>query len=183
MTESAGDDIAAEALLASVGRGDREAFRRLYDATAPRLLGIAIRIIGNRPVAEDVVQEAYLKVWRNAGSFAAGSGGAVGWMTAILRNAAIDRIRSDRVERASSGDGDAALAALPDAGAGDSAAQMSLGTCLSQLEDEARHCVVLAYVSGLSREELAARFERPVGTIKTILHRSLRALRQCLDER
>lgn len=167
-------------LLDAIARGDRGAFRRLYEATAPKLFGIVLRITSNRSVAEEVLQETYLKVWQNAERFTPEAGKPITWLATIARNGAIDRIRSERIERQRSDDDQAILDRLPSPSSGDPTAREALRICLSGLEEDARSCVVLAYCSGFSREELAERFGRPVGTIKTLLHRSIKLLRDCL---
>jgi RNA polymerase sigma-70 factor (ECF subfamily) len=173
---------ALEPLLQASGAGDRAAFRRLYEATAPKLFGVVLRIVRNRPVAEEILQETYLRVWRNAGRYSPEAGRPMAWLAAIARNAAIDRIRSERVAPSTDAAGEEALARLADPGDADPGLREALRACLAGLDEEARDCVVLAYCSGLSREELAERFGRPVGTIKTLLHRSLRLLRACLEK-
>ncbi len=170
-------------LLEAISRGDRVAFRKLYEATAPKLFGVILRITSNRSVAEEVLQETYVKVWQNAERFTPEAGKPITWLTAIARNGAIDRIRSERIERQRSDDDEAILDRLPSPSSGDPAAREALRLCLSGLAEEAQSCVVLAYCSGYSREELAERFGRPVATIKTILHRSIKMLRDCLDNR
>ena len=170
-------------LLEATSRGDSNAFRRLYDATAPKLFGIVLRITSNRAVAEEVLQETYLKVWQNAERFTAEAGSPITWLAAIARNRAIDRIRAERIERQRSDDDQAILDRLPAPSLGDPAARQRLRLCLSELGEEAQSCIVLAYCSGYSREELAERYDRPVGTIKTLLHRSIKLLRDCLDTR
>jgi RNA polymerase sigma factor (sigma-70 family) len=170
------------ALLEATGRGDRTAFRSLYEATAPKLLGITIRIIRNRSIAEEVLQEVYVKIWQKAERFTPEAGHPGAWLAAIARNRAIDRIRAEKVDRTRSADDEPMLDRLVAPSAGDPALREDLRNCLAGLDDEARDCVVLAYCSGYSREELAERFKRPVGTIKTLLHRSIRLLRACLEK-
>jgi RNA polymerase sigma factor (sigma-70 family) len=170
-------------LLEAISRGDRVAFRKLYEATAPKLFGVILRITSNRSVAEEVLQETYVKVWQNAERFTPEAGKPITWLTTIARNGAIDRIRSERIERQRSDDDQAILDRLPSPSSGDPAARQALRRCLSGLGEEAQSCLVLAYCSGYSREELAERFGRPVATIKTILHRSIKMLRDCLDTR
>ncbi len=170
-------------LLEATSRGDRGAFRQLYEATAPKLFGIVLRITSNRSVAEEVLQETYIKVWQNAERFTPEAGKPMTWLAAIARNGAIDRIRSERIERQRSDDDQAILDRLPSPFSGDPAARDALRLCLGRLEQDAQSCIVLAYCSGFSREELAERFGRPVNTIKTILHRSIKMLRECLDSR
>ena len=170
------------ALLEATGRGDHAAFRDLYDATAPKLLGIAMRIIRNRPVAEEVLQEVYVTIWQKAERFTPEAGHPAAWLAAIARNRAIDRIRAEKVERARATDDEQVLDRLVAPATGDPALRQDLRACLAALDDEARECVVLAYCSGYSREELAERYKRPVGTIKTLLHRSIRLLKACLEK-
>ncbi len=177
------DGSALPDLLQATGRGDRAAFRSLYDATAPKLFGVILRITRNRAVAEDVLQETYVRVWRHAERFAPEAGQPLAWLVAIARNRAIDRIRSEHAERyQASGEEDDILARLPAPTTGDATDRESLRVCLSELEEEARTCVILAYCSGYSREELAEKYGRPVGTIKTLLHRSIKLLRTCLEK-
>lgn len=129
------------------------------------------------------MQEAYVRIWRNAGTFDASIASPVAWMTTIARHAAIDLVRTtpERVA-ALSGTIDDVLAdrlAAPAAG-GDPLASTRLASCLDKLEADRRGMVVLAYCYGLSREELAERFTKPVATVKTILRRSLAVLKDCL---
>lgn len=169
-------------LLAATSRGDHDGFRELYEATAPKLLGIVLRITQNRAVAEEVLQETYLKIWLNAERFTAEAGHPMAWLATIARNRAIDRVRSERVDRfKDAGDDEGFLDRLPSTGDTDPVMREAIRTCLAELDDDARRCVVLAYCSGYSREELAGSMERPVGTIKTMLHRSVRTLRACLE--
>lgn len=174
------DKGALARLLQAAAAGDRAAFRALYEATAPKLFAIVLRIIRNRPVAEEVLQETYVNIWQKAERFSPEAGDAMAWLTTIARNRAIDRIRSERIDRASTTD-DAVLERLAAPSSGDPVMHEALRRCLDGLDEEARNCVILAYCSGYSREELAERFGRPVGTIKTLLFRSTRLLRECLD--
>lgn len=171
-------------LLVAIADGDRAAFRRLYEATAPKLFGVVLRIIRTRAEAEDVLQDVYLKIWTKAGSYDAHAGSALGWMASVARNRAIDVVRSKApVARAESDDGSDWLERVPDPR--DAMAELADGDalrhCLQTLEGQARDLLVLAYCEGYSREELAARAGRPVNTIKTWLHRGLATLKSCLD--
>jgi RNA polymerase sigma factor (sigma-70 family) len=168
-------------LLEATSRGNHAAFRALYEATAPKLFGVVLRITRNRPMAEEVLQETYVKIWQNAERFSPDAGQPMAWLAAIARNRAIDRIRSEKLERSRVSDDEGILDRLVAPGSGDVVLQETLRTCLSKLDEEARNCVILAYCSGFSREELAERFGRPVGTIKTLLHRSVRLLKACLE--
>ena len=182
MNRAADDGKELGALIAAAGGGDRGAFRALYDATSAKLFGVVLRIVRDRDVAEDVLQETYLKVWRKAEIFDPAYGRPITWLAAIARNRAIDRVRASGARRWQAGDEDEdIMERLADPRQFDLGLRETLKVCLERLDAEGRDCVVLAYCLGLSREELAERFERPVGTIKTWLHRNLLALRRCLE--
>ena len=167
--------------LQRTAAGDRAAFRQLYDATSPKLYGVVLRIIGNTAIAEEVVQDTYIKVWQNAERFSPDAGHPLAWLVTMARNRAIDRLRSERFDRFKDVGAENELERMPAPGGDDVGTRETLRVCLAELDDEARSCVMLAYCSGYSREELADRFRRPVGTIKTLLHRSIKVLRTCLD--
>jgi RNA polymerase sigma-70 factor, ECF subfamily len=173
-----------ETLLAAIAEGDRRAISELYRATAPKLMGIALRILTRRELAEEALQETYVRAWQKASQFDPGLGSALGWLAAICRNQAIDirRRQAERIaglsdalaeDRAEAMDAGAALALAGSAGA--------LAACLDQLPDNRRQMVIRAYLEGLTREELAALYRMPVNTVKTTLRRSLIELRRCLD--
>ena len=164
-------------------QGNRSALRAIYDAEAPRMLGVALRLLKRRALAEEAVQDAFVQVWQKASSFDPARGGARTWLYAVLRHRALNILRSetrtDLVEdfapmELESGEEDAEsmLLRLSDAGA--------LRRCLERLEPVRRRAVLLAYVHGLSHGELAGRFGVPLGTMKSWIRRALMALRECL---
>ena len=171
-------------LLEAVARGDRQAFRAVYERTSAKLFGIILRIVRDRALAEEVLQDVFMRIWQNASGYSPDVARPMTWLISIARYRAIDVARTKReVLPGPTEDGEAWMSFVPDPR--NSEAQIvnrdALYRCLSQLEETHRHCIVLAYCEGYSREELAARFERPVNTIKTWLHRGLAALRTCLD--
>ena len=183
MRQSAGsaDPSELEDLLARVGAADREAFAILYERTSAKLNGIVRRILPELHLADDVVQDVYLRIWRSAAGYEPSRGRPVTWLSAIARNMAIDVRRRESArglgrqvefdpERSE------ALAGL---GAEDS---LALWQCLETIDGNHRDMIVSAYCEGMSREELAARHSRPVGTIKSWLHRGLAALKACLGD-
>ena len=172
------------ALIQAVAQGDRLAFRQLYDLTSPKLLGVILRMIRSRPAAEEVLQDVYLRVWRNASRYAPEMGSALGWLSSIARNRAIDILRQRTDVTMDPGeDGEDWFARVRDPR--DRETEMmdndSLRHCLGQIDAEKRSVLLLAYYEGLSREELATKFRQPVNTIKTWLHRSLASLKTCME--
>ncbi len=151
-------------LLSAVVRGDRVAFKELYGRTAPKLFAILLRILRNKVAAEDVLQDVFLRIWQNADSFSTDAGPAMGWLISIARNRAIDVLRSKNpAEPASETDAADLFAKISEPC--DRETQMmniaALRHCLGEIEEPTRSCILLAYYEGYSREELAARFERP----------------------
>ncbi|WP_375463642.1 sigma-70 family RNA polymerase sigma factor [uncultured Methylobacterium sp.] len=179
------DEAALTEILGAVAAGDARALRALYDLTAPKLYGVILRIQRDRSVAEDVLQDVYLRVWQAAGSYAPESGRPMTWLCTIARNRAIDGIRRrGEVQGPVREDGEDWVERLMDPHDTEAAILVrdALGACLGRLEATQRACVVLAYCEGWSREELARRYDRPVNTVKTWLHRALAALKGCLEE-
>ncbi|HTW53381.1 MAG TPA: sigma-70 family RNA polymerase sigma factor [Stellaceae bacterium] len=168
-------------LLRQTAVGDAAAFAALYKQTAGKLFGIAIRIAGRGEVAEDALQECFVLVWQRAGDYDPLRGAAMSWLIAIIRNCTIDRLR----RRARRPEGHAVEDALDRLAAPDSAAKgaelRALEHCLGELGEQPRQAVLLAYVHGLTREELAVRLAVPVGTVKSWIRRSLDRLKRCLD--
>jgi RNA polymerase sigma factor (sigma-70 family) len=172
-----------EGLLIAVAQRDRSAFRTLYDLASPKLYATILRIVRSKPAAEEVLQDVFLRIWQKAESFSPDAGPARAWMNSIARNRAIDVVRQKSfVALSGSEDGGDVYERIAEER--DREADMinnaSLRHCLDTIDEQARVCVLLAYYEGYSREELAQRYERPVNTIKTWLHRSLATLRVCL---
>jgi RNA polymerase sigma-70 factor (ECF subfamily) len=181
---SSASDLAG--LLDAVAVGDRMAFRDLYGRTSAKLFGAVLGICKDRSLAEDVMQEAYLRVWRYADGFDPTRAAPVTWLVTIARNAAIDAVRargraSALFDGARDEDDEDPVMRVADPTEHPAPWELeALKACLASLESDHRHCVLLAYYEGYSREDLSERFDRPVGTIKTWLFRGLAALKTCL---
>lgn len=176
-------DELAEALVAT-GRGNREAFARAYRLAAPRLFPIAVRLLHRREVAEEILQEAFLAIWRKAAQFDRQRGAALGWMIAVVRNCAIDRLRADAREDSGSVSWDELSEQQLNQFSvqGNTSAHLGASTqaCLDQLDEIQRKLILLAYYHGLSHSELATRLAMPLGTAKSTVRRALIRLRGCL---
>lgn len=177
--------------------GSAAAFGQLYDLAAPLLLGVALRIVGRREVAEEVLHDSFVKIWNGLGSFDPLAAQPVAWMAAITRNCALDHQARADVARVSSladlagGDADATddvLDRLYDWSGADAASDLDdertrhwLRGCLDELAAVERQALVLSYHHGLSNSELAAHLAKPLGTVKTWIRRALGNLRDCVE--
>ena len=175
-------------LLGAVARGDRAAFDRLYAVTAPRAYAVSRRVLGPGPEADEAFQDAYLKTWRHADQWPGADGTGLSWLLAIVRHAAIDRRRgAERRARHADGLAGRVPAPTPAPDPEDAAALASeaehLAACLDGLPQGRAAVVRRAYFSGDSYAELAEETGRPEGTLKSWVHRSLGALRACLEGR
>jgi RNA polymerase sigma factor (sigma-70 family) len=181
------DRVAARA--GGSGReGDGEvALRELYELTSSRLFGVALRVVGNREWAEDVLQEAYLNIWRIADHYRAALSPPLAWMGVIVRSRALDFLRRRASERA---DTAVQLDAASETVAGDAPDPMdvsdaseqawALHECLRKLEARQREVLSLAYLRDLSHGELAEQLKLPLGTVKTWIRRGIEQLRNCM---
>jgi RNA polymerase sigma-70 factor (ECF subfamily) len=170
-------------LLSAVAKHDATAFARLYDATRAKLYGVLLRILGRPELADEVMQETYLKVWNMAGHFDPAAGSPITWMVAMARNRAIDIMRKKgetSIEEEPAALEVAAETPTPLARREMTEELKRLLICLGKLDPEKQRIVLLAYYSGWSRDQLAKKLDIPVNTIKTWLRRSLIDIRGCM---
>lgn len=176
-------------LLARVALQDQAALQQLYKASASRLLAVAFRVLGDRGAAEDALQDTFITVWTRAPQFPALRTSPLAWMTAIIRNRAIDVLRKRRPETPLTwhdADGHEHQHDIADDGSSPldqlltAEADGLLGRCLGQIDAEPRAALQLAYFDGLTHEQLALRIDRPLGTVKAWVRRSLLRLRDCM---
>lgn len=172
-------------LLSLTSSGNSEAFAELYEATHLKLFGIVLRIIRKRDLAEDILQEVYIKIWHRSGDYCPARGKPLTWMSVIARNRAIDEVRKRAPALADEPDAIEMVAdetASPEDETEINDELRRLEACLSQLDATKRDAVLLAYLDGYTRVELATKLDQPVGTIKTWLKRSLASLKDCLKK-
>lgn len=178
------DGEALTQLLTQVAAGDERAFAELYRRASARLFGICLRMLRDRGEAEEVLQDAWTTAWHRAASFDAGKASAITWLTTLTRNKAIDRLRQRREQVL---DDPAMLDLLvdeeptPAVNAQNNQDYGRLRDCLDLLEPRQRRSVREAFFSGATYNELAARCQVPLGTMKSWIRRSLMQLRTCLD--
>ncbi|MDB5871506.1 MAG: polymerase subunit sigma-24 [Ramlibacter sp.] len=187
------DSPSLQDLLAQTGRGDHAAFATVYERTHAHLFGLALRMLGREQAAEDVLQEAFVSVWKSAALYRTHIGGQevqpMTWLIAIVRNKALDALRSrarrretelpDEPEDESEG---AARTGAPSALELLSRASRALQIegCLGGLDGSHRQSLALAYYQGLSHSEVAARMGAPLGSVKAWIRRGLEKLKACL---
>jgi RNA polymerase sigma-70 factor (ECF subfamily) len=175
------DDV--ENLILRVGLGDRAAFSALYDATSAKLFGVCLRILNDRAEAEDALQDAFVRIWQKADSYAVNGFSPMTWLITLTRNLAIDRLRA---RKAGSVDIDEVHdlkdpGPTPETAAVAASEKSRLDGCLAQLPGDRAEAVRGAYLEGYSYDELATRYDVPLNTMRTWLRRSLIKLKECLS--
>lgn len=177
------DDPISE-LLIKIAAQDRAAFRQIYSAASSKLMGVLLRILGNRAEAEDALQEVFTRVWLRAGRFDAEKGRGMTWLIAMARNHAIDKIRA----RHETQNDDEAMDLIIDSTPHAETRMIAEGEvrrinlCFDTLEAEKAAALRGAYISGHSYIDLAAQFDVPLNTMRTWLRRSLQKLKECMEQ-
>lgn len=170
--------------LELTARGDQAAFKRVYAATSVKLFGIILRILRRRDLAEDVLQEVYIRVWQRAGDFDPAINSPVAWLVAIARGRALDETRRKTTRSLDDCPG------LPQVSNDENPLadherdedHHRLLACLDRLGPDKREVVVLAYHYGMTREEIARRTNRPVATVNAWLRGSLAQIKDGLGQ-
>lgn len=174
-------DFDYDAALEACARGERFALQALYERESRWLLAVAQRIVRDRDLAHDVLQDAFVQIWQRAGSFERALGTGRGWIYTVVRHRALDEARRSGREIAMgeelTGIIDAAQAHHDEDPHMD---EQALMRCLDQLDESKRQCVIDAYVEGYTHEQMAQQRNKPVGTIKSWVRRGLQALKECL---
>ena len=165
--------------------GDERAFGRLYELAAPKMFALALAMTRRRELAEEVLQESFVRAWKSAHRFDPTKGCAMAWLVTITRNrslTAMTRVSRDPTDGEAS-DWEDVADGTPDPleQAMVSSDARALARCLQSLEPNQRHSIVLTYFNGLTHRELARRLGKPLGTVKSWVRRGLLQLRGCLE--
>lgn len=183
-------------LLSRTSLGDRQAFARLYQLSSAHLFGVILRIQRDRALAEELLQEVYVNVWRAAAGFDAAQSQPLTWLTSVARHRAIDSLRRAQVQvvvarpRSPADDDDDRhdpAEALPDEAPGPAellgraSEARQLSACMENLSPSQRQSVALAFFDGMSHAEVAEHLAQPLGTVKSWVRRALASLKSCLE--
>jgi RNA polymerase sigma-70 factor (ECF subfamily) len=178
------DSTIAVHLIQRAAVQDREAFSQLYDRFSSLVFSLAMRMLRAQSDAEDLLQDVFLQVWRQAASYSQERGSPEAWIINIARSRAIDKLRSiRRRERSFVLTDDPAGAESPDkveSTVGESEAKLAMNSALANLPEAQRRVLELAYFDGLSQSEIAARLREPLGTVKTRMRSGIQRLRDML---
>lgn len=177
--------LSREQLLEAVGLGDQAALHNLYKITAPQLFWLANSIVRSRELAEDVVQDSFVQVWRHAHRFDPSRGSAMAWLGRIVRNRCFDLLR---VRRREAPYDDTIIehweqrAVDPGTGPLLSREAQRLRDCIDGLDEKPRQSLLLAYYGGLTADEISRHLGTPLGTIKSWIRRGLIQLKRCVED-
>ncbi|MEN8183074.1 MAG: sigma-70 family RNA polymerase sigma factor [Myxococcota bacterium] len=170
-------------LLGRIGAGDSSALGHLYDRHAGQALGVALRVLGSREDAEDVVQDVFWRLWTGRARYDPARGRFRGWFNAMARNRAIDVLRSGARRTSMRAEDPAALTIEEDGPEENAEAELHrrrVEAALATLPPELKELVELAFYRGLTHREIAQHIGQPLGTVKSRIHRSLGMLREAL---
>lgn len=178
-----------ELLMAAVAAGDAQALEQLYTRYSRVAFGLALRILTSAEPAEDVVQEAFWRVWNRAATFQSGSGQFAPWLFGIVRNLCIDELRrrQSRPSRVAGSTDEQLLLALPDTQPSidvvtwETERRRLITSALDELPPDQRQVIELAYFGGLSQREIADKLNNPLGTVKTRVRLALQKLKGTLQ--
>jgi RNA polymerase sigma-70 factor (ECF subfamily) len=171
-------------LVLRIGQGDRAAFGSFYDRFAALVFSFAMRLVQERSAAEDLLQEVFLQIWREAKTYSPERGAPEAWIITITRSRAIDKLRSIRRREKSFVPMEAPTGkeyeGKVESGATASDTKMMVNSALTRLPESQRNILELAYFDGLTQSEIADRLKEPLGTVKTRMRAALGKLRELL---
>lgn len=169
-------------LLSATAQGDQEAFARLYEHTAGKLYAVSLQLLRRRELAEEAVQEAYVRIWHSAADYQQEKGSVQTWMVSIVRYRALDMLR---YAQRRSEDRDQGLEEVtvdsPETEFWGARERVRIDDCMERLELEQRNAIQLAYFNGFTHHEVCSRLGSPLGSVKSWIRRGLQRLKRCLE--
>jgi RNA polymerase sigma-70 factor (ECF subfamily) len=185
MSASADETGQVEALLGRCALRDSKALNELYRLVAPQLLGVLMKLLRRRALAEEALQDVMVRVWQRANQFEAYRGRGMAWLVSVARNRAIDMLRSQRDYVSME---ETQVNEIPDESGGDDLEmsatdrmRAALDRCLGGLSNEQQQCIRLAYINGYSHDEISRSVGSPLGTVKSWVRRGLTSLKRCME--
>lgn len=170
-------------LLSATAQGDRQAFASLYQQSSGRLYAISLQMLRRRDWAEEAVQEAYVRIWHNAGEYQQEKGTVLTWMISIVRYRALDMLRAVKSRRETNTEelDEAQDDQSPEQNLYTERERVQIDRCMDKLEGQQRDAIQLAYFRGLTHVEVCDQMATPLGTVKTWIRRGLERLKRCLE--
>lgn len=173
-------DFDYEGAILACARGERYALKAIYLHDHRWLFSVAYRIVRRREVAEEVLQDAFVKVWSKASSYSPALGDARGWVYSIVRNQALNAVRNGRDTPIEAWDESLDDEVELNSHLTNDIDAQAIHRCLGHLDESKRQAILLAFVSGCSHEEVSAEMKAPLGSVKAWIRRGLIKLRECL---
>ncbi|WP_339616127.1 sigma-70 family RNA polymerase sigma factor [uncultured Gilvimarinus sp.] len=169
-------------LLSATATGDKRAFAELYQNTSGRLYAVCLQLLQRKDLAEEAMQEAYVRIWHNACDYHSDKGSVIVWMISIARYRALDILRSaaHKRERGET-DHEPSSDHTPEVSLFDERERARIDECMDTLDDVQRQTIQLAYFRGLTHSELCVHTGSPLGSIKSWIRRGLQTLKRCLE--
>ena len=181
----ADDELRLQTLLSECARRNQAAFEQLYELVSPRLFSLCQYMLRRTDLAEDMIQETFVQIWRDAGKFDPHRARAMTWMAVIARHRCLDLLRRRRPEEAVDED---LLSAQADSDPGPLELTLqwsdryTLGHCLHQLNPRQRVCITMAFYRGFTHQQVSDHLSTPIGSVKSWIRRGLERLKRCLQE-
>ncbi|HEY6529712.1 MAG TPA: sigma-70 family RNA polymerase sigma factor [Cellvibrionaceae bacterium] len=170
-------------LLSATAQGDKTAFATLYQHTSSKLFAVSLQMLQRRDLAEDALQEAFVRIWHNAGDYQQEKGTVLTWMISIVRYRALDILRATKSRREETVEAhdDIESPETPEINLYQSRERVQIDHCLDTLDGPQRDAIQLAYFRGLTHFEVCDRMAKPLGSVKSWIRRGLDVLKRCLD--
>ncbi len=173
-------------LLSATAQGDRKAFSALYEATSGKLYAVSLQLLQKRDLAEEALQEAYVRIWHNASEYNEQRGSVLAWMISIVRYRALDMLRAAKVRldyqtHESREDSDTAISASPENNLFERRDRAKIDDCMDHLEKPQSDAITLAYFRGFTHQEVCHHMSTPLGSVKSWIRRGLERLKKCLE--